>query len=99
VPAFRLELSPSAIAELSWLKANGLEGRLKAVRKALGRLETEPRHPALNTHKYKGRKCPHDGDLFDAYAENNRPSAYRVFFCYPPGEKHTILIVDIVQHP
>jgi hypothetical protein len=34
-------------------KDRGLAKRLKAVRKALGYLELNPRHKALNTHSYE----------------------------------------------
>jgi hypothetical protein len=97
---FRLLVYPSAAAELSKLANDGgLVKRGKAVRKALGLLETNPRHPGLQTHKLQGMTCPHGNDLFEAYAENNRPGAYRITFCYPPGEQNVIVVVDIMVHP
>ncbi len=53
--------------------------RLKAVRKTLGYLEINPRHPSLNTHKYSSFKGPNGEEIFEAYAENNTPAAYRIF--------------------
>lgn len=97
---FRLLFYPSATAELSKLAGDGnLKKREKAVKKALAFLEANPRHPGLNTHKLEGLRCPHDGDLFEAYAENNRPGAYRITFCYPPDQQNTIAVVDIIVHP
>jgi hypothetical protein len=98
--AFKLLYNPPAVAELTKLTLDGsLKGRERAVKKALAHLEQNPRHPGLHTHKMKGQRCPHDGDLWQAYAENKRPGAYRITFCYPPGVPDTILIVDIMVHP
>lgn len=98
--AFRLILSPEAQRSLEELERDkGLAKRLRAVRKALGRLEQNPDHPGLNVHPWRGYNCPHGGLLLEAYAENNTPSAYRVFFCYVPGERGVILIVAITPHP
>jgi hypothetical protein len=100
VPGFRLDFSPSATAALSSMVADaGLERQLRAVRKALGQLEVDTRHQALKTHKYKGKACPHGGELFEAYAQNKTPGAWRIFFCYPPEKPGTIYVVDITPHP
>ena len=72
--------------------------RLKAVRKALGYLELNPRHPSLNTHKYFSIKGYHGEEIFEAYAENNTPAAYRIFWHYGP-DKQTITVIAITSHP
>jgi hypothetical protein len=72
--------------------------RLKSVRKALGLLENNPRHPGLNTHKYSSLHGPKGEEIFEAYAENNTPAAYRIFWYYGPG-KNTITILAITPHP
>jgi hypothetical protein len=96
----RLELSAAANAELRRLRANPDQAkRLKAVLATLGKMETNLRHPGLKTHKYTEKKCPHGKDLFEAYAQNRTPGAYRIFFCYPPGQSDTLFIVDITDHP
>ena len=61
-------------------------------------MEGNLRHPGLRTHKLAGLTCPHGKDLFEAYAQNHTPGAYRVFFCYPPGVKGALLIVDVAEH-
>ena len=71
----------------------------KAVVKALGLLRGNPRHPGLNTHQWKGSPCPHGDKLWEAYAQNNTPGAYRIFFCYPPHTQQLICIVAITPHP
>lgn len=96
---FALRFTPEADANLSALeKDRGLEKRLKAVRKALGYLETNPRHHGLNTHKYASITGANGEEIFTAYAENNTPAAYRIFWHYGPG-KGVITIVAITTHP
>jgi len=77
---------------------NSLATKLKSVRKALGYLETNPRHPGLRTHKYKSMKSDTNEELFIAYVENNTPGAYRIFWYYGP-DKNTITIAAIRPHP
>jgi len=87
--------------QLEGLSRNkSLTKRIKAVRSALGKMEVNLRHPGLNTHEFTSKMCPHDDKLFESYAENNTPAAYRIFWCYnPPPPKDVILIVAITPHP
>ena len=63
-------------------------------------MQTNLRHPGLKTHEFKGRACPHGGKLYEAYAQNNTPGAFRIFWCYAPSPpRDTILIVEITEHP
>lgn len=63
-------------------------------------MQTDLRHPGLNTHEFKGRPCPHGRKLFEAYAQNNTPGAYRIFWCHMPApEIRTLYIVAITKHP
>jgi hypothetical protein len=76
----------------------GLAKRLKAVRKALGYLEINPRHPGLSAHEYDSLMGEKGEKVFEAYAENKTPAAYRIFWHYGPG-KDTITIIAITSHP
>ncbi len=76
----------------------GQRKRLKSVRKAVGLLETNRRHPSLHAHKYEWLKGPRGEEVFEAYAENRAPAAYRIFWFYGPG-KDEITIVAITAHP
>lgn len=97
--AFELEFTDQASADLDRLEADpALAKRLKAVRKALGFLESNPRHPGLNTHKYDSLKGPANEEIFEAYAENKTPAAWRIFWYYGPGKKK-ITIIAITPHP
>ena len=72
--------------------------RFKAVNKALALLEINPRHPGLNTHKFSSMRALGGKEVFEAYAENNTPGAYRIFWQYGPG-KNVITILAITRHP
>lgn len=96
---FKLSFTTKASNNLNNLKIDkGLEKRLNAVRKTLGYLENNPRHPSLNTHKYDSLNGPGGAEVFEAYAESNTPAAYRIFWCYGP-EKQEIIILAITSHP
>jgi hypothetical protein len=96
---FALVFAERAALEFEALEANkALLKRYKATRKTLGFLETNPRHPSLNTHKYSDFIGPIGEDVFEAYCENRTPGAYRIFWYYGPG-KNVITILAITPHP
>lgn len=81
-------------------KSSEQEGLFKQVHKTVTLLASNPKHPGLNTHEYDGIDNPYDpkGKAWEAYAQNNTPGAYRVFWCYGPGAKE-ITILAITPHP
>ncbi len=92
---FKLKFTDEADENLQALgEDKSLAKRLKAVRKAIGYLELNPRHPGLNTHKYSSIIGEKGEEIFEAYAENNTPAAYRIFWHYGPG-KNVITIIAI----
>jgi hypothetical protein len=96
---FEILLTNQALEDLQTLELNSsLKKRLKAVRKALAYLQTNPRHPSLNTHKYSSFSGPNEEEIFEAYAENNTPAAYRIFWYYGPNKKQ-ITVITITKHP
>lgn len=99
---FHLRFTSDARDDLVRLESTqALAKRLKAVRKALGLMETNLRHPGLNTHKYSALTGP-DGaeiaEIFESYAENRTPGAYRIFWCCA-SRKDSITVLSIVPHP
>ncbi len=97
--AFALQFTAQAESDLSSLESDpSLSKRFKAVRKALGYLEMNPRHPGLNTHKFSALTGPNGEEIFEAYAENQTPAAYRIFWFYGPDKK-MITIIAITPHP
>ena len=97
--SFELLFTEQANSDLSELGKNRAQAkRLKAVQKTLGYLQTNPRHPGLKTHKYTSPAGPNGEDIFEAYAENQTPGAYRIFWFYGPTKKQ-ITIIAITPHP
>jgi hypothetical protein len=72
---FRLLFSDGAEIQKDELENPALQKRRKAVLSALGKLQNNPRHPSLNTHKYSSMTGNRGEDVFEAYAENNTPGA------------------------
>jgi len=101
-----LRFTPAAAETL-----RGLEDRphqqslLKQLRKTLAILEVNPRHPSLQTHKFRSLRGPNGEEIFEAYVQNQTPGAYRVFFYYGPDREEderripVLTIVAITPHP
>lgn len=96
---FQLGFTDTAIENLKELKKNpSLKKRYKAVAKALGLLKQNPKHPSLQTHPYYSLAGPNGEKVFEAYAEQHTPAAYRIFFCYG-SPRGTITILALTPHP
>lgn len=96
---FELIFTPQADEDLREIENNPAQKNiLKAVRKTLGFMETNLRHPSLNAHEFTSLKGPNGEKVFEAYAQQSTPSAYRIFWYYGPGKKQ-ITIVAITPHP
>ncbi|MCX5794462.1 MAG: hypothetical protein NTY77_03055 [Elusimicrobia bacterium] len=96
---FELVYLPDSAEQRRELAASPAHGKVwKAVCKTLALLETNLRHPSLNTHKFLGLRGPNGQEVFEAYAQQATPGAYRVFWCYGPG-KGQITIIAITPHP
>ena len=96
---FSIIFSVTAAEQLQRLeKDRGLAKRLKAVRKTIGRLEVDPRHPGLQSHRFVSTSGPNGEDAYVSYAEQDTPAAYRVIWCYGPA-KAQITIIAITRHP
>jgi hypothetical protein len=81
-------------------KSSKQEGLFKQVYKTIKFLAENPRHPSLKTHEFDSIPNPYNKEqkVFEAYAQNNTPGAYRVFWCYGPN-KIDITIIAITPHP
>ena len=83
-----------------------LKGVLKQVRKTLGYLETNLSSKSLQTHECESLTRRYGMKVFEAYAQQNTPRAYRVFWHDGPDEISEsgkripiITIVAITPHP
>lgn len=96
---FELIFTEKADLQLDALeKTNNKKNVLKAVRKTLGLMESNLRHPSLRTHEYSELEGANGEKVFESYAQNRTPGAYRVFWHYGPQKKQ-ITVVAIVPHP
>ena len=96
---FSLRQTSEAAAQLELLgRTKSKAKRFKAVSKCLRLLASNPRHPGLNTHEYSSLEGAGGEKVFEAYAENRTPGAYRVFWHHGPGPNE-ITIVAITPHP
>lgn len=96
---FEIFLTDQAKDQLNKLKADkNLSKRYNAVKKTINFLSFDPRHKSLKTHEFSSLKGPAGEKIFEAYAEQSTPAAYRVFWCYGP-DKNQITIIAITPHP
>lgn len=96
---FKLVATRDAAATLDALSKDKSQAIVyKAVTKCLAYMETNLRHPGLQTHKFKSRKAPDGGPVFESYAQNQTPGAWRVFWHYGPGAG-VITVLMVAEHP
>ena len=83
----KLKFTPTADAQLAALEKSSAQAALLAqVRKALGYLEIDPRHPGLHTHEFTSLAVVNGEKIFEAYAQNDTSGSYRIFWHYGPDE-------------
>ena len=100
-----LRFTTEAKAQLAELQSSpSHEGLLGQVRKSLGYLQVNPSHSSLKTHEFTSLSTK-DYKVYEAYAQNNTPGAYRIFWRYGPDELSTakkriavITIIAITPH-
>ena len=102
----KIKFTPTADEQYTGLENAPSKGAIfEQVRKAIGYLEIDPRHPSLNTHEFTSLAGANGEKVFEAYAQNNTPGAYRIFWHYGPdetrGKKRTpvLTVVAITRHP
>lgn len=96
---FDIYLTDAAKDQLKRLKRDkSLEKRYLAVKKAIQFLSDNPRHNSLQTHEFTSLIGPKGEKIFEAYAEQSTPAAYRIFWYYGPATKQ-ITIIAITPHP
>jgi hypothetical protein len=95
--AFLIMRTESAVNIVEGL-AQRYERKLRKVRKILGLLSENSRHPRLYSHKREAEQGPNGEDIWESYVVNKTPSAQRVFWFYGPGQ-NTITVFAITPHP
>ena len=96
---FKLIFSNKAAERYTQLKSDpSMKRILKDIQKTLAYMETNLRHPSLNTHEYYSLKGPNGEKIFESYAQQYTPGAYRIFWLYGPS-KAELTIIAMVPHP
>ena len=96
---FEIFLTDESRNQLNALRTDkGLEKRYNAVKKAIKYLSSNPRHKSLKTHEFTSLKGPNGEKVFEAYAEQSTPAAYRIFWYYGP-DRNQITVIAITSHP
>jgi hypothetical protein len=77
---FELRFTEKSDQDMEELKNNYSKKAIaKAVIKSLRFIATNLKHPFLNTYKYDEFSGPNGEEIFESYAQNNAPGAYRIF--------------------
>jgi hypothetical protein len=96
---FELQWTAEASKAYNLLKSTASQRkRYQAVKKTIKFLAINPRHNSLQTHEYMSLKGPNGEKVFEAYAEQRTPAAYRVFWYYG-SSKGIITIFAITSYP
>lgn len=70
----------------------------RKIRKALQHLESNPRHPGLQSHEIGELTEKYGVRIWESYLENKKSGARRMFWIYGPDTKE-ITVVGIENHP
>jgi hypothetical protein len=96
---FDIYWTDSSQADYECIKSDpSQKKRYNAVKKTITLLSSNPRHNSLQTHEFTSFKGPDGEKVYEAYAEQSTPAAYRVFWYYGPS-KGEITIFAITRHP
>jgi len=102
----KIRFTPTADTQLTALeKTRSQAALLKQVSETLGYLETDLHYPGFQTHEFTSLSGANGEKIFEAYAQNKTPGAYRIFWHYGPdeikGKKRTsvITIIAFTRHP
>ncbi len=96
---FKIDFTEHSFEQFTKLTSDPSSKKVaKAIVKSIALMTNNLRHPSLNTHKYDDLVGPNGEDIFESYAQNNTPGAYRIFWYYGPGKKR-ITILEISPHP
>ncbi len=96
---FEILLTDEAKNQIGRLKKDkDLEKRYNAVKKAIHFLSENPRHKSLRTHEFTSLTGPQGEKIFEAYAEQSTPAAYRIFWHYGPNKNQITIIAITSPH-
>jgi hypothetical protein len=93
-----LRFKPIANEQLAQLENDpALKGVLKQVRKTLGYLETNLQAKSLQTYEYVSLTKRYGRKVFEAYAQQKTPGAYRILWHHGPSRGQITILVIMPQ--
>ncbi len=91
-------MTPEAKTQLQEIMNNNAKAGLqKQLKKCLGLLSANPRHPGLNSHPLVGSEESTGLKIWTSYVQNKTPSAHHILWCYSKTKKE-IIILQIIPH-
>jgi hypothetical protein len=95
---FKLQMTLEAKSQLQSIMGNKSRlGLQKQIKKCLGLLSQNPRHPGLNSHPLIGSEESTGIKIWTSYVQNKTPSAHRILWTYSKS-KSEIIILQIIPH-
>ena len=95
---FTLQMTAEAKAQLTAIMLDPAKvGLQKKIKKALGYLTQNPKHPSLNSHPLQGSEESLGVKIWISYAQNKTPAAHRILWTYSKTKKE-IIILQIIPH-
>ena len=96
---YRVRFTKKALETIEKLKNSPSDrGRYKAVVKSITLLSQDPHHNSLQTHSIHSIRGPAGQKVFEAYAQQKTPAAYRIFWYYGPDHA-AITVFAVTPHP
>lgn len=95
---FNLEMTLESEKQIkSIMDDSSKKGLQKQLKKALGNLSRNPRHPSLQSHRLVNSEKATGTKIWISYVQNKTPQAHRILWTY--GKiKNSIVILSIIPH-
>ncbi len=95
---FQLQMTSEAKVQFGAIMNDpSKSGLQKQIKKALGYLSQNPKHPSLNSHPLAGSEESTGLKIWTSYAQNRAPAAHRILWTYSKTKKE-IIILQIIPH-
>ena len=96
--SFNLELTLESEKQIkSIMNDPSKKGLQKQIKKALGYLKQNPRHPSLQSHILTNSEKSMGIKIWTSYVQNKTPQAHRILWTYGKT-KNSIVILAVIPH-
>src|SRR5579863_4888402 len=94
----KIKFTPTADRQYAALEDSPSKAAIfEQVRKAIGYLEIDPHHPSLHTHEFTSLSGAIGERVFEAYAQNNAPGAFPIFWRSGPDKIAAKKRVSVIE--